>query len=269
MFAIQRSAALPAVSQIIGSITKPVVAGPILKGQDILIQQPDHAKKTSFGLSKLTLKSATKITQSFAKSQQVRYAHTDIHVPDFSSYRRASVMDKKHSSEASSSGRKMFSYVIVGGGAAVGVYATKAMVTDVVSSLSVTADVLALAKLEVDLTEIPEGKNALLKWQGKPLYVRHRTADEIAEVRDVDLSLLRDPQHDADRTQKPEWLIVLGICTHLGCVPTANTGDYKGFYCPCHGSHYDGSGRIRKGPAPLNLEIPEHTFVSDDLLVVG
>ena len=102
------------------------------------------------------------------------------------------------------------------GGAAVGVYATKAMVTDVVSSLSVTADVLALAKLEVDLTEIPEGKNALLKWKGKPLYVRHRTADEIAEVRDVDLSLLRDPQHDADRTQKPEWLIVLGICTHLG-----------------------------------------------------
>ena len=102
------------------------------------------------------------------------------------------------------------------GGAAVGVYATKAMVTDMVSSLSVTADVLALAKLEVDLTEIPEGKNALLKWQGKPLYVRHRTADEIAEVRDVDLSLLRDPQHDADRTQKPEWLIVLGICTHLG-----------------------------------------------------
>jgi len=90
------------------------------------------------------------------------------------------------------------------------------MVTDMVSTLSVTADVLALAKLEVDLTEIPEGKNALLKWQGKPLYVRHRTADEIAEVRGVDLSLLRDPQHDADRTQKPEWLIVLGICTHLG-----------------------------------------------------
>jgi len=128
---------------------------------------------------------------------------------------------------------------------------------------------LALAKIEVKLDTIPEGKNVTLKWRGKPLFIRHRSADEIQREQAVDPSTLRHAQHDSERVQKPEWLVLLGVCTHLGCVPIANQGDFGGYYCPCHGSHYDASGRIRKGPAPLNLEVPEYAFTDDSTLLVG
>lgn len=109
----------------------------------------------------------------------------------------------------------------------------------------------------------------MFKWRGKPLFVRHRSAEEVENERSVDVSSLRDPEHDADRVQQDEWLVLIGVCTHLGCVPIANAGDFGGYYCPCHGSHYDASGRIRKGPAPLNLEVPTHTFTDETMLVVG
>jgi ubiquinol-cytochrome c reductase iron-sulfur subunit len=137
-----------------------------------------------------------------------------------------------------------------------------------ISTWSASKDVLAMAKIEVNLNDIPAGKNVVLKWRGKPLFVKHRTAEEIARERAVDVSTLRDPQKDEDRVKNPEWLVLLGVCTHLGCVPIAGQGDYFGYYCPCHGSHYDSSGRIRKGPAPLNLEIPEYEF-QGDILIVG
>ena len=95
----------------------------------------------------------------------------------------------------------------------------------------------------------------VFKWRGKPLFVRRRTTDEIEDVRSVDTASLRDPEDDAVRVIKDEWLVLIGVCTHLGCVPIANAGEYGGYYCPCHGSHYDASGRIRKGPAPWNLEV--------------
>lgn len=107
------------------------------------------------------------------------------------------------------------------------------------------------------------------KWRGKPLFVRHRTTEEIEEVAGVDVNSLRDPEADHERVQKPEWLVLIGVCTHLGCVPIANAGEFGGYFCPCHGSHYDASGRIRKGPAPLNLEVPTYEFTSEDLMVVG
>jgi ubiquinol-cytochrome c reductase iron-sulfur subunit len=133
-----------------------------------------------------------------------------------------------------------------------------------------SADVLALANIEVDLSTIAEGESVTLKWRGKPLFVRHRTAEEIAAAEaDDSASDLRDPQPDSDRIKRPEWLVLLGVCTHLGCVPLNYQGDFKGFFCPCHGSHYDTSGRIRKGPAPLNLEVPPYTFISDTDLLVG
>lgn len=135
--------------------------------------------------------------------------------------------------------------------------------------MSATADVLALAKIEIDLSTIPEGKNAVFKWRGKPLFVRHRTQEEIDEVRSVEVSTLRHQQHDEDRVVRPEWLILIGVCTHLGCVPIANAGEFGGYFCPCHGSHYDASGRVRKGPAPENLEVPEYFFDEGDTLVVG
>lgn len=158
---------------------------------------------------------------------------------------------------------------MVAAGAVPTVYAAKSIVTSFVSSMSATADVLAMAKIEVKLSDIPEGKNAVFKWRNKPLFIRHRTEEEIARECETDVSTLRDQQHDSERAEKPEWLIVLGVCTHLGCVPIANAGDYGGYYCPCHGSHYDASGRIRKGPAPLNLEVPAYTYLTEDIVVVG
>ncbi|TWW75672.1 Cytochrome b-c1 complex subunit [Takifugu flavidus] len=199
----------------------------------------------------------------------LRLAHTDIKLPDFSDYRRPEVIDANKSSKDSSDGRRAFSYLLTGATTVVGVYAAKTVVTQFVSSMSASADVLALSKIEIKLGDIPEGKNMTFKWRGKPLFVRHRTDKEIAAEEAVNLGELRDPQHDKDRVLNPRWVIVLGVCTHLGCVPIANAGDYGGYYCPCHGSHYDASGRIRKGPAPLNLEVPFYEFPDDDTVIVG
>lgn len=145
----------------------------------------------------------------------------------------------------------------------------KSTVEAFLSSMSASADVLAMAKVEVKLAAIPEGNNVIVKWQGKPVFIRHRTADEIAEANSVDVASLRDPETDDQRVKKPEWLVMLGICTHLGCVPIGEAGDFGGWFCPCHGSHYDISGRIRRGPAPLNLEIPAYEFADDETLIVG
>ncbi len=108
----------------------------------------------------------------------------------------------------------------------------------------------------------------VVKWRGKPLFVRHRSKAEIDAARSVDVGTLRHAQHDDARVQIPQWLVVLGVCTHLGCVPIANEGEYGGYFCPCHGSHYDTSGRIRKGPAPLNLEVPPYQFLEGNTKVL-
>lgn len=144
-------------------------------------------------------------------------------------------------------------------------------VVKMVSSLSASADVLALSSIEVDVGKIEVGTTVTVKWRGKPVFIRHRTDAEVSEAAADDKADLRDIQTDAERTNPatPQWMIVIGICTHLGCVPISNAGEYNGWYCPCHGSHYDNSGRIRKGPAPLNLEIPEYTWLTDTLLKLG
>ncbi|XP_017076043.1 cytochrome b-c1 complex subunit Rieske, mitochondrial [Drosophila eugracilis] len=197
-----------------------------------------------------------------------RQAHTDLQVPDFSPYRRESVKDGRRRNETAEE-RKAFSYLMVGAGAVGGAYAAKGLVNTFIGSMSASAEVLAMAKIEIKLADIPEGKSVTFKWRGKPLFIRHRTAAEIETERGVPTSTLRDPETDDQRVVKPEWLVVIGVCTHLGCVPIANAGDWGGYYCPCHGSHYDASGRIRKGPAPLNLEVPTHEFPNEGLLVVG
>merc|ERR1712018_38915 len=210
------------------------------------------------------------VSCGFTDGLQTRYAHTDIQVPDFSAYRKESCKDATVSAKQHNEARKLPGYVIMAGEGAVGAYGGKWLVSDLVAQWSASADVLALAKIEITLSDIPEGKSCVFQWRGKPLFVRHRTPEQIATEKAVDPTTLRDQQHDDDRVQRDEWLVILGICTHLGCVPVANLGDYGGgYYCPCHGSHYDASGRIRKGPAPLNLEIPEHSYPNDDLLVVG
>lgn len=198
-----------------------------------------------------------------------RALYSDIDVPDFTNYRRGGVKSPKSKNSDTIDSRRTFTYLIAGAAIVSGSYATKALVLQYVKFLSASAEVLALAKIEIKLSDIPEGKSVTLKWRGKPLFVRHRTKDEIDIVRAVDVQSLRDPQRDEDRTQKPEWLVIIGVCTHLGCVPINGLGDFGGYYCPCHGSHFDASGRARKGPAPLNLEVPAYVFPSENTLLVG
>lgn len=140
-----------------------------------------------------------------------------------------------------------------------------------VHSMNPSADVLALSSIEVDLSPIAEGQTLKVLWRGKPVFIRHRTAQEIQEARAVPMEDLRDKQKDEERV-KPghdQWLVMVGVCTHLGCIPIGQSGDYNGWFCPCHGSHYDTSGRIRKGPAPLNLAVPEYAFLSDNRVKIG
>lgn len=143
-----------------------------------------------------------------------------------------------------------------------------------ISTMNPSKDVLALASSEVDLTQVPEGASITVKWRGKPVFIRHRTKAEIDAAAKDNTASLVDPQDDALRVKKPQWLILVGVCTHLGCVPLgqavgAERGDFGGWFCPCHGSHYDTSGRIRKGPAPKNLAVPTYTFLSDTLVKIG
>lgn len=157
---------------------------------------------------------------------------------------------------------------------AVGVVGAGLALWPFIHSMNPAADTLALASTEVDLSPVAEGQAITVMWRGKPVFVRHRTADEIAAARSVDVTGLRDPQKDEDRVQKPEWLVTVGVCTHLGCIPLGQKaadprGDFGGWFCPCHGSHYDTSGRIRKGPAPLNLHVPEYAFLNDKTVKIG
>ncbi|PJF18931.1 Ubiquinol-cytochrome c r [Paramicrosporidium saccamoebae] len=128
---------------------------------------------------------------------------------------------------------RAFSYFMVGATGVLGAMGAKSTVLNFLTSWSASSEALAMAQVEVDLSNIPEGKSVVIKWRGKPIFIRHRTSGEVEEAAGVSMAELRDPQSDADRTQKPEWIVMLGICTHLGCVPLANSGDYNGWYCPC------------------------------------
>ncbi len=133
-----------------------------------------------------------------------------------------------------------------------------------ISSMNPSKDVQAKATSQVDLASIPKGKTHTIEWQGKPVFVVHRTDEQIADMQAARTEL--DPQKDEERVQKPEWLVVVGVCTHLGCVPN-RTKD--GWNCPCHGSHYDNSGRVTRGPAELNLIVPHYEFLSESKIVIG
>jgi len=162
--------------------------------------------------------------------------------------------------------RRDFLFIATG---AMGVVAAGSILWPLIDQMNPDASTLAAASTEVDIGNIAEGQIVTVKWRGKPVFIRHRTKKEITDSESVPLSELRDPQTDQSRVQKPEWLVVIGICTHLGCVPIGHQGQYDGWFCPCHGSVYDTSGRIRQGPAPLNLAIPPYKFVSDTKLSIG
>merc|ERR1711937_93021 len=167
--------------------------------------------------------------------------------------------------------KRAFNYAVLGGARFIYASATRLIAMKFIASMSASADVLALASTEVDLSKIDEGSGITVKWRGKPVFVRHRTEDEIAAVNKPGIvDKLVDKQEDSERVKDPAWLVTIGVCTHLGCVPISGAGDFGGYFCPCHGSHYDASGRIRKGPAPLNLEIPPYELDADEgTLLIG
>ena len=151
----------------------------------------------------------------------------------------------------------------------VGVVGVGAAAWPLIDQMNPDASVKALSTTEVDVTSVKPGQSITVLWRGKPVFIKRRTENEISEAKSVSLTELKHPEKDEDRALNPEWLVMLGVCTHLGCVPLADKGDYKGWFCPCHGSHYDTSGRIRKGPAPTNLEIPKYEFVNSNTIKIG
>lgn len=165
--------------------------------------------------------------------------------------------------------KQAFTYFVMTGGRFIYASMIRLAILKLVLSMSASKDVLALASLEVDLSNIAPGNTVTVKWRGKPVFIRHRTEEDIKLAENVKLEELRDPQLDSERVIKPNWLVVIGVCTHLGCVPLPNAGDYHGWFCPCHGSHYDLSGRARKGPAPYNLEVPTYKFIEEEKLLIG
>ena len=152
---------------------------------------------------------------------------------------------------------------------AVGAVGVGATVWPMIDQMNPDASVKALASTEVDVSSVEPGQSITVLWRGKPVFIKRRTQEEIDKARAVDIKNLKHPEKDEDRAKNPEWLVMLGVCTHLGCVPLGDKGEYGGWFCPCHGSHYDTSGRIRKGPAPTNMEIPKYEFVNTDIIKIG
>lgn len=181
--------------------------------------------------------------------------------------------------EEESGTRRDFLYVAT---AATGAVTAGAAIWPLINQMNPSADVQALSSIEVDVADIEPGTQITVKWLGKPVFIRRRTAEEIEKARAVDLAELPDQgaenanlkdadAADENRTldEAGEWLVMMGVCTHLGCVPLGDAGDFDGWFCPCHGSHYDTAGRIRKGPAPLNLPVPVAEFISDTVIKLG
>ena len=151
---------------------------------------------------------------------------------------------------------------------ALGAVGVGAAVWPLIDQMNPDASVKALASTEVDISGVEKGQSITVLWRGKPVFIRRRTEQEIAKAKDVKLEDLPHPETDEERAKNPEWLVMLGVCTHLGCVPLGDKGEYGGWFCPCHGSHYDTSGRIRKGPAPTNMEVPKYEFVNSNTIKI-
>ncbi|KAJ8683603.1 hypothetical protein QAD02_019395 [Eretmocerus hayati] len=196
--------------------------------------------------------------------------HGDYPKPDFDEHRQDEKICPNVQGRESHEARIMKYYLPSFVANVAGLYAIKSVSHQLILSMAASRDILAAAKTEVNLSSIPEGKCKVIKWQGRPVFVYHRAQHVIDAEREMNVMELRDPQEDADRSQRPEWMILIAICTHLGCVPLPNAGSVPGgFFCPCHGSHFDSAGRVRKGPAPKNLNIPPYEFTDDENIVIG
>ena len=166
--------------------------------------------------------------------------------------------------------RRAFTYLMLSGVRFAYASTARVLIVKFVSSMSASADVLAMASAEFEIGDVAEGTTITVKWRGKPVFIRHRTQAEIDIEAAVPMSHLRDQEADDERVIKPQYLIALGICTHLGCVPINSAGDYNGWFCPCHGSKFDLSGRVFAGvPAPTNLKIPPNSYETDSVIIIG
>lgn len=202
------------------------------------------------------------------RSEMVPVPHYDVPKPDYDHVRKANWQAATDKDQRQVD-QQLPTYILTGLMGGLVIYMAKYAAIGLVKYLGPARDLMAAAAIEIDLTQVPEGKNVTVEWRGKPLFIRHRTQAEIDAADAIDIATLRDPETDVSRFPKQKYLVVLGICTHLGCVPISHMGDYGGYYCPCHGSHYDTSGRIHKGPAPLNLEVPAFEYLDDNTIIVG
>jgi len=246
------------------------------------VELTDHKIRTSRSFSKrkylpvLQKKMLVKRALRFSMVSQTRQASNDssAYMPEWKTKKfglkqsDAPDIDNQILNKANSRGLYWLAPVAFSGTMVPGILTG---IKHLVCGLQPARDVLALATTEVDIGSIPEGKNMTFVYRNKPLFVRHRTDEQIAAANDVPVSSLRDPQADKDRFKNQRYLVVLGVCTHLGCVPLPDAGNWAegGYYCPCHGSHYDQSGRIRQGPAPLNLEVPPIKYLDENTILVG
>jgi ubiquinol-cytochrome c reductase iron-sulfur subunit len=181
------------------------------------------------------------------------------------------MVDATHHGDGEGQTRREFLYLAAG---AIGAVGSAGVAWELINSMNPATDTLALSTIDVNLAPISEGMGVVHMWQGKPVFIRHRTAEEIASAENVKQSDLIDPATDQSRVKKSPWLVLIGICTHLGCIPLGNKptdmrGEWGGYFCPCHGSQYDTSGRVRHGPAPLNLAVPPYNFTSDTVVRIG
>jgi ubiquinol-cytochrome c reductase iron-sulfur subunit len=181
-------------------------------------------------------------------------------------YVRSAVKD---GSDASGDRGRLFTYFVKANLWATGIATSRVAILFALSMWAPNKSTQALANIEVDVGDIPEGKTVTIMWRGKPVFIRHRTDEEIATEAAVNIAELRDPQTDAERLPYPKWAVFVGVCTHLGCVPVVDEGAYGAYLCPCHCAAFDHSGRIRRGPAPLNLEVPPHKLLDENTIFIG
>ncbi|KAK6101831.1 ubiquinol-cytochrome c reductase iron-sulfur subunit [Brugia pahangi] len=200
--------------------------------------------------------------------QTCRLAHSCIRFPDINN-RRIITDPTKAASSTEDKRRLIRQGVIYGIGGAIYLMMATKLVQTAVHFKNMPSDQVALGTTRINLDEIHEGQCKTFKWRGKPLFVKHRTKAEIEEARNVKLCELRDPEEDSARVKRPEWLILIAVCPHLGCVPLHGKGEYDAWLCPCHSSLFDKSGRIRSGPSPSNLEVPPYKFYDDHTVVIG
>jgi len=211
-------------------------------------------------------KNGVQNTTRICATEVSRAAHTDIPKPDFDHVRYTSNLDP--SVQVDTITPRVFNYVALTSVGAGGLVLGKGIARGLVELLKPDKQCNEAACLEVELEKIPEGKSLVVTYNSKPIFVKHRTDAEMDEQVSFDVTGLRDPVADLDRFHDMKWQVIYGVCTHLGCVPIEGKGDFGGYYCPCHGSHYDAAGRIRKGPAPKNLEVPPYKVLGK-LLIIG